>query len=81
MKKAMTVVLIVMMACLVGCSSQNGMLQTVQKKYPDSEVRTLVGMKYAFLVRHTNGDVYLIKCLNNGDDEVTHEIQMFKGGK
>ena len=73
--------IILIMMYLVGCSRPGGMVQVVQDKYPEADVRPIPRHAYMFIVRQPNGDILLIKCGNATDDEITYSNTLLKGAK
>lgn len=65
---------------MVGCDGLDSVTcySNVMDAYPHSDVRTIPGSKYLFLVRMDSGEVRLVKTMNLGNTEITTDIIIFK---
>jgi len=54
---------------------------TVQKAYPNSEIRVIPDSPWCFLVRHSDGTILYVKTANYRNTDITHNVILFKANK
>lgn len=77
-KSIATLVLII---ALVSCSGFDPVecYNSVVKAYPDSEVFTILGEQFSFIVRTSHGDILYVETMNNMNTDVTKEVYVIRG--
>lgn len=82
MKKLVMIPMIVGCMLMTGCGMNQAKCQeTVQKEYPNADIKTMPGNEggFTFLVKMTNGSIWCIRTMNMRNTEITEKLMMFRG--
>jgi outer membrane lipoprotein SlyB len=81
MNKLIIILLSVTCLYLTGCSKRTtpgGARNAVYKEFQTTDIQTVPGSIYTFIVRATNGSVWYVKCDNIDDNEISSKCILFK---
>lgn len=83
MKKLFLIGLCCLPLILTGChqASVATSLNYIQQAFPNSEVATIPGDKYEFIVRDTNNAIYYVACLSGDNDNITDSVKILPAKK
>ena len=81
--KKIVIIFSLLAVLLCSCKGNNKIecFNTVQKAYPESEIRIIPGHSWSFLVRHPEGTVLYIRTMNYTNTDISHSTILFKANK
>jgi len=73
------ILLVLIGLIVIGCSGSSpiGSYETVQKKFPNGHVYTLIGNEYRFIVVNEDGDIFFVENMKATSDDISSCQKVF----